>query len=177
MDMETLKAISTRKSVRSYQSRQISAKDLDTVLFAGSIAPVAMGARETLHFSVVQNKDLLSKIGSTAASISGRPGYDPFYNAPTLIVISGKIQSPGNLESINVACAAENIVLAATDLGLGSTYLTGFLPVFKSNPEFLEEVGIPARFTPLSAVILGFPTDSQTSEKEFKLPEAINYVR
>ncbi len=42
--METLKTISKRISTRSYKVEQISEKELDTVLGAGSAAPVGFGA-------------------------------------------------------------------------------------------------------------------------------------
>ena len=57
----TVEALMERRSIRSYRSEQISEEELTDVLKAGKYAPSAMG-RQARHFTVIQNKGLLSDV-------------------------------------------------------------------------------------------------------------------
>ena len=70
----TVEALMERRSIRSYRSEQISEEELTDVLKAGKYAPSAMG-RQARHFTVIQNKGLLSDI---CAAMQGAIE-DPFY--------------------------------------------------------------------------------------------------
>ena len=67
--------------------------------------------------------------------------------------------------------------LAATDLGLGSVYLYGFLVAFSAEPELLKELGLPEGFSPVSAIALGYPVQPLTEEKEPKKTISINTIQ
>ncbi|NLI13518.1 nitroreductase family protein [Pelotomaculum propionicicum] len=176
--MDALQAIARRKSTRGFTAEQISDKQLETLLFAGDAAPKAGGTAGSVHISVIQNKELLGKLIKAAAqAFNEGEGFTPFYNAPTLLVLSGKNDTPYNGAGANVACAGENILIAATALGLGSVYLTGFLAAFSVAPELINEVGIPEGFTPLAGVITGYAAEKDFMEKEIKAGEYVNYVR
>ena len=103
--METLKTTLMRKSTRGYQPKQISDKELDTVLCAGCAAPVGMGAYENVHLTVIQSASLLDKITKAAAQTFGNPNAKPFYGAPTVVIVSGKKDPHApNIEMANAAC-------------------------------------------------------------------------
>lgn len=178
--MDALQAIARRKSTRSFTTEQISDKQLETLLFAGDVAPKAGGAEGCVHISVIQNKELLGKLikaAATATAFNQGEGFTPFYGAPTLLVISGKNDTPYNGAAANVACAGENMLIAATALGLGSVYLTGFLAAFSVAPELINEIGVPEGFTPMAGVIAGKATEKEFVEKEIKAGIHVNYVR
>ncbi|TEB15424.1 nitroreductase A [Pelotomaculum sp. FP] len=176
--MEALQAIAKRKSTRSYTTEQISDRQLETLLFAADAAPKAGGAEGCVHISVIQNKELLRKlIQAAATAFCQGEGYTPFYGAPTLLVISGNNETPYGGAGANVACAGENVLIAATALGLGSVYLTGFLAAFSVAPELIKEVGVPEGFTPLAGVIVGNTAEKEFMEKEFKVGRYVNYVK
>ena len=176
--METLKAIASRKSIRSYTGEQISEDQLEKILFAGSVAPVGGGAKNCIHLTVVQNQELLRKISTlTAKAIHLAEGADPLYNAPTLIIASGKIGSPFNDEVPNCACIVENMSIEATDLGLGSVYLGSFLNAIRIAPELNSELGIPDGFAAFAGLAVGYTNIDLSMEKEFKLTENLNYIR
>ena len=61
MDNEVIKALKTRRSVRSYKPDQITDDELKTVLEAGTWAPTAMGYQDP-WIVAVQNPALLKKI-------------------------------------------------------------------------------------------------------------------
>ena len=83
--MNTLEAICSRKSIRSYTGQQISDDQLASILKAANAAPVGRGRYDTLHMTVVRNAQLLASIDANAAE---DPGDHPLYGTPLLIVVS-----------------------------------------------------------------------------------------
>lgn len=154
--METLKTINSRKSVRSYTGA-VSEEALQKVLLAGQAAPVGMGKYETIHFTVIRNQDLLTELDRNGAAFFGNPEATPLYGAPCLIVVSTPIPDPakGNVAYSNAAIIAQNMHLAATDLGLGSCLIWGAIVGLNANPELVAKLGLPEGFTPCCAITLG----------------------
>lgn len=176
--MELIKAIAVRKSTRSYKNEQINDESLDTILKAGCAAPVGMGAYNTVHLTVVQNSDLLDKFVTVTRQVFGNPKMDPFYGAPTLIIVSGKPNEKAPaVEVANAACIVENMSLTATDMGLGSVYLLGFLFAISTDKELLKELNLPEGFVPASALAIGYPTEPLTQEKELKQTISLNVIK
>ena len=176
--METLKAIAMRKSTRAFKPEQISDEDLDIILGAGCAAPVGMGAYETIHLTVLQNQDLMEQINSATAEAFEKPDLKPLYGAPTLVIVSSKKHSRiPNIEYANAACIIENMLLAATDLGLGSVFLWGFIGPLNASPDILNKLDIPEGFTPVSGVALGYPAEPLDDEKELKKTISMNMVK
>ena len=167
-----------RKSTRAFKAEQISDEDLDIILGAGCAAPVGMGAYETIHLTVLQNQDLMDQITGAAVKAFGKPDLKPLYGAPTLVVVSSKKHSRiPNIEYANAACIIENMLLAATDLGLGSVFLWGFIDALNASPDILNKLDIPEGFIPVSGVALGYPVESITEVKELKKTISMNIVK
>lgn len=176
--MELMKAIAIRKSTRSYKSEQISDEALDTILKAGYVAPVGMGAYNTLHLTVIQNLNLLDNITKISQEVFSNPKMNPFYGAPTVILISSKPNEKAPAIGIaNASCIIENMSLAATDLGIGSVYLLGFVFAISKNEELLKELNLPEGFAPAAAIALGYPTEPLTTEKELKQTIETNFIK
>lgn len=176
--MELMKAISIRKSTRSFNSEQISAESLNTIINAGCAAPVGLGAYDMVHLTVVQNSGLLDKITKIYANINENPKANPLYGAPTLVVVSGKPHDKyPHAELANASCIIENIALAATDLGIGSVYLWGTTHAIIGNKELLKELNLPEGFIPAASIALGYPTESLTTEKELKQTIKITTIK
>lgn len=176
--MELMKAISIRKSTRSYKSEQISDESLNTIINAGCAAPVGMGSYDMVHLTVVQNSDLLDRITKTYARINGNPKANPLYDAPTLVVISGKPHDKyPHAELANAACIIENMALSATDIGIGSVYLWGIISVLCSDKELLKDLNLPEGFIPASGIALGYPSEPLTTEKELKKTIKITTIK
>ena len=158
--METLKAIAKRKSVRAFAPDQISEEALQTILAAGCAAPVGMGAYDTLHLTVIQNAALLKRISDAANAAYGRTEpTDIFFGAPTAIVISSSPTRRHGSEFANASCVAQNMLLTATDLGLGSIYLMSPTSACQAQPELVQAAGIPDGFFPAATVALGFSAE------------------
>lgn len=172
--MDLLELMKYRRSIRRYTGRQVAEEDLLKILEAGAYAPNAGGGQRS-RFVACQNKALNEAMGKLNLGGFDRSrlmgGFvskeqpsiidDPsirsgFYDAPTVIVIFGL---KNFLYSVPDAfCAAENMVLEATELGISSCILARGEETF-SNPEgekILRDWNIPENMVARCFVILGY---------------------
>ena len=173
--MELFETLKTRKSTRDFTDVQIGEADLNEILLAGSAAPIGMRKFESIHLTVVQNKELLDDMQKAAATAFGDTSRKPIYDAPTLIIVSS--QELGNsIEYANVGCIMENMALAATALGLGNIYLWGITAFLGSQPDYLQKLQIPEGFKPISALAVGYAVEELKPEKPWEHVFTINKV-
>lgn len=121
--MNTLDAIKKRSSTRAYTNGALSEDEITTLVRAGLHAPTATNRRE-LHFTVLKKDNpLLSELEEEKNRLWGvsKPEANFFYDAPTVIVISG--ESAFKWSAVDAGIAVENISLAAEELGLGSVII------------------------------------------------------
>lgn len=168
--MELTEAINKRKSVRGYESKQISEEELEAILSVANKAPNA----GPFQVTVIQDQEFLKEVNDTAKAImldsegfmkerASLPGYEPLYGAPTVIVLSAPI---GPFTQTNVACSATTMILKATDLGIGTCYAVS--PIMALSKEgFIEKLNLPDGFAPVAAILMGyangegFPTEKE----------------
>jgi len=183
--MNISEAIAKRKSVRAYLDKPVLADDLAKIVEAGRWAPNA----GPFQISVVRNTGLRQRINDRTLDAmvhSGNeflqqraslPGYQPIYGAPALILLSGPADAPHSLR--NTALAAENMLLEATGLGLGSCYLVS--PTFalngEKNRDLAQDAGLPDGYAVQCAVVVGYAA----AENKFTVGErtrkgSVNYV-
>ncbi len=183
--MNISEAIVKRKSVRAYLDKPILADDLAKLIEAGRWAPNA----GPFQISVVRNPGLRQSINDRTLDAmlhSGNeflkqraslPGYQPVYGAPVLILLSGPADVPHSPR--NTALAAQNMLLEATGLGLGSCFLVSPTLALngENNRDLAREAGVPDGYAVQCAVIVGYAA----SENKFTLAErarkgSVNYV-
>ena len=158
--MNTLDAIKARRSVRGFTDRQISDADLEAILFAGGQAAVGGADFKSLKLYAVQDPELLKAIDESSAKM--RPGSHPLYGAPTLVVLASKESILKNIEFTNAGCVIQNMMVAATDLGIDSIYLWMSMYGINNAPEIVKKLGFPEGFTCVGTMALGY------AAKEFK---------
>ena len=163
--METLKAITKRKSTRGFGAQQISAANLDTILKAACAAPVGHGEYNALHLTVVQEPDTLSTIRDTAGECFRDPILDIYYGAPTVIIISTSHGSVPELDMANAGIIAQTMMLAATDLGIDSCYIWGTVLAFRAEPDLADEVSLPDGYEPVASIARGYAKTPPTTER------------
>ena len=88
---KTIVDLMNRRSIRKYKPEQISRQELDTVLNAGICAPTGMN-RQSPILIAVQNKQVRDKLSKMNAAVMGSDS-DPFYGAPTVIVVLAAAES------------------------------------------------------------------------------------
>ena len=166
--METFKAFAMRKSSRGFKpGQQIPDEALEKILDAGCIAPVGMGAYDKMHLAVVRDSALIEKLSDEAKAISGRSGGPGvFYDAPTIIVISSEELRLQNIIYANGSCVATQMLLAATDLGIGNIFIWAANAL--SGTEIAAEIGIPEGYIPVATVALGYPIKESDEERPFE---------
>ena len=93
---EALGNLLERRSIRAYKPEQISEDELQSVLKAGLLAPSAMNRQPTAML-VVQDKDTIALLSKLNAKVMGKD-IDPFYGAPTVIVVLADRNVPTYIE-------------------------------------------------------------------------------
>ena len=174
--MNALEAILKRKSTRAYRSEQISEDALEKILKAACASPVGMARYDTLHITVVQNEDVLTRIFNEAEealfkAIGIRKNMN--FGAKTVILVSSAPAYREGVEYAHAGIVIENMVIAATSMKIDSVVLGGPIPAIENNDELKTELGIPEGFKPLLAVALGYGSED-TPVKEHTI--SINRV-
>ncbi|WP_320129528.1 nitroreductase family protein [uncultured Sphaerochaeta sp.] len=165
---EVMKSIITRRSIRSFQKKQVENEKLELVLHAATQAPNGM-RQEPWHFTALQNPELLKKLDLLVAG----EGKSFFYHAPTLILVS--IEQGNRFAQADTACAMTNMMQAAHALGLGSVWCNRI----NGNNEIdtkLTEYGIPQGFQVTATLALGYAAEPLPEKLEHKV-NTITYVR
>ena len=152
--MNTLDAIKARHSTRGFSDRQISDADLEKILFAGGQAAVGGADFKSLKLYAVQDPELLKAIDESSAKM--RPGSHPLYWAPTLVVLASKESILKSIEFTNAGCVIQNMMVAATDLGIDSIYLWMSMYGINNDPEIVKKLGFPEGFTCVGTMALGY---------------------
>lgn len=136
--MEIKRAIALRKSSRAYQSAQLSEEDLTTILTAGCAAPVGMGQYDALHITAIQGAELLERLSSAASKVMGQK--EPFYGAPTVLLLSAKESIDPGISYVNAACMMENMLLAGAGIGVGSVIVWSTALAVRAKPDLSAEL-------------------------------------
>lgn len=152
--MQFTQVLKTRVSTRDFETRPVPESAVKTLLDAALYAPVGMHMYDTLHLSVITNPEILERIRLCVAKASGNENADPLHNAPLLIVVSSS--QTGDIGALNVSCLIENMLLAATDLGLGNLYVRGAITEVAKDKTLVQDMRIPEGFTPVASVAVGY---------------------
>lgn len=184
---ETLRVIRERRSTRKFKSEQIKDTELQSIIEAGLYAPSAMN-NQSWNFTVIQNAKLLEELNVGAKEfIKTLPGeslkkrgnndkFNIFYEAPTVIVVSG--QNDALMSMVNSSAAMENMSIAAESLEVGSCWMGGVEFIFnkEKGEEFKEKLNIPEGYTPHLALLLGYKEVKATKAPARK-ENAVQYIR
>ncbi len=176
-------AILARRSVRSYRPDQVDRNTVQTLLEAAVRAPTAM-QEEPWAFVVMQDHALLRRLSDLAKPIFieemrhrnsqgirhsfdhfTRPNFNIFHGADILIIICAKPSS----QFVTADCwlAAENLMLAATAIGLGSCVIGSAVAALNIH-KTKAELGIPDEYAAIAPIIVGVPVGDTpaTTRKE-----------
>jgi nitroreductase len=154
----------SRRSTRKYQGRPITDETLTDLLEAAMAAPSAV-ARDPWHFIVITERETLEKMADVL------PHGPMLRHAAAGIVVCGDIeQANGSLESYmlqDCSAAIENILLAATALGIGSCWL-GIHPRPDRMKGINELFKLPPNIIPVSGIALGWPAEKKEARTRYK---------
>lgn len=180
---ETIKTILNRRSVRSYLPEQIKKEELDLIIKAGLYAPSGHN-QQSWHFTVIKDKELINKLNLSGKEamlkseneyISNKgsdENYNLFYNASTIIIISG--EKSAIVPHLDCAAATQNMLIAAESLNIGTCWIGLISSLFKSDKvsEYIKLFEIPEGFEPYYAITVGY----KIAEKQPAAPRRENSV-
>ncbi|MGP1408669.1 MAG: nitroreductase family protein [Porphyromonas endodontalis] len=160
-----LNNILERTSVRSYLDKSVEEEKIEKLLRAGMAAPTAKN-KQPWHFVVVTDKSLLQKLSKV------NPYAEMVARAPLAIVVCGDMTKAldGNAREFWVqdcSAASENILLAATGLGLGAVW-TSTYPSEERCAAVSEVLGLPETLIPLNTIVIGYPDGDVTPKDKWK---------
>jgi nitroreductase len=166
--MDTLTCIRTRRSVRDYLDKPVPKDIIDALLDAAIMAPSAMN-RQSWQFVIIEGRDKVTEYGTRAVKqwnllnaairmgLTLKGTESIFYNAPLVILVCGDKANSFIKDDCNLA--AENIMLAAHSMGLGSCWI-GFAKPLNNDAEIRGELGIPNESEIVVPLIIGYPKKS-----------------
>ena len=165
----TLQFIFNRRSVRQYEDREIPPEMLNDILEAAMAAPSAV-AKDPWHFLLIRERKTLDKITKIL------PNGQMLRQAPAAVVVCGDINK-ANLNEVSyllqdLSAAVENMLLAATALGLGSCWL-GMHPRPDRMGGIRSLFALPENIIPMCGVALGWPAENPAPRTRFK-PERVH---
>ena len=165
----TVSDIVNRRSIRKYKPEQISREELDMVLQAGICAPTGMNRQSPLVIAV-QNKEVRDRLSRMNAAVLGTDS-DPFYGAPTVVVVLADANSPHAVQDGSLVMG--NMLNAAKAIGLGSCWVNRAKEVFDSaeGKSLLAQWGVQGDYIGIGHCILGYP-DEEPAMK----PRKENYI-
>lgn len=111
-----LKFLKSRRSIRNFEEKPISDKEIDMILEAGRWAPSASN-RQPWEFIVIKNKEILK-------AISKLPSYAKFFKqTPVAIAIIGKKKVSPKWVIQDTTLVSMNMMLMAWSLNIGTCWI------------------------------------------------------
>ena len=163
-----IETIKSRRSIRAYKDTPVEREKLQLLAECGVWAPNAMG-RQEWEVRIVDSKAWIDDC--TATYLKAIEGTDKakymltptfknvFRNAPAVIFVAAP---EGLFAGENIGCLGQNIMLAATDLGLGTCFLGSAQMIFAEPAmnEYLQSLGFSEGYKLRYALAVGYPDET-----------------
>jgi len=163
--MEALDAINKRRSIRKFKTTPVEDKKVEVVLEAARKAP-SWANTQCWRFVVVRDVDMRNRLADTGFGVGGahpNVATEAMRVAPVAIVACAELGI-----MFDTALAMQNMVLAATALGLGTVYTGAFDSVA------VEKVlGVPEGYKVVSMTPLGYPDEDPKPRPRKELDEIV----
>jgi len=168
--MQLMDVLRNRRAVREYTDARIEKPTVDRLINAAIWAPSAMNL-QPWAFAALLDPQRLHEYGKRAkewllANFSWTP-FEPrlqemvrdphfimFYHAPALIMVLAKSSEAQAME--DCCLAAQNLMLAARDEGIGTCWI-GLARPWLDLPSTKTELRMPRDYRVVAPVILGYP--------------------
>lgn len=167
---EVIRAIRDRRSIRTFKNDQISDDQLNIILNAGEYAASGMGLQKTTMVAV-QDPVIIAQMSGLNAKVMGMD-IDPFYGAPTVVVVFGSTESATPVEDGSLVIG--NMMLAAYSIGVDSCWVHRAKEVFETEEgkALMKQWGLPDTCIGVGNCILGYH-DGEMPEAAERMPGRI----
>jgi nitroreductase len=184
--METLEAIRNRRSIRKFKSDPVDKEVLEQVLEAARLAP-SWSNVQAWKFIVVRDPAIRASLADTIQphpAIGSNPAANGIRNAPVVIValaekgLSGYFGGQAATDKgdswfmFDIGIAMQNLVLAATALGLGTVHV-GLFDV----PKVSALLEVPSTHEVVEMTPLGYPEYQPNPRPRKPLTDIIFYEK
>ncbi len=172
MDNEVLRAIRERRSIRRYLPDQIKEEELRAVVEAGTWAPTGKGTQDPVIIAV-QDPEICSVLRRLNAEVWGKADIDPYYGAPTIILVFSKAGNPNCVKDGSLVIG--NILLAAHSIGLGACWINRCKEMFETEEgkRLAPRLGIPEGYEGVGSVSLGYIAHAAPAPR----PRKADYIK
>ena len=171
---QTIRELYDRKSVRVYADREISEEDRNLILESATMAPTAGNQQlyTIIHVTDQKKKELLAEscdhqpfITEAKMVLIFCADYLKWYRAYVCAGAEPRKPDVGDflLAVEDAAIAAQNAVVAAHSLGIGSCYIGDIMENYEVQKEIL---GLPDHIFPAVMLVFRYPTRQQLERKK-----------
>lgn len=149
--MEFIDVIRNRKSIRSYKNEDVEEEKLKIILEAARLAP-SWANKQCWKYIVVNDKEKIQKLASGIINSWMK-------NAKIVVVACADPKKSGTRNGmdyylVDVAISMEHLILAATDLGLGTCWIGGF-----DETKVKKILEIPEKIKVVAMTPVGYPSE------------------
>ena len=168
--MELMDVVRNRRAVREYKDSPIGQEVMERLIEAAILAPSAMNAQPWAFAALLDRQRIdsyaerarqwllenpaESGFGDEGHRILERSGFSIFYHAPALVLVMAR--SPVRQSMEDCCLAAQNLMLAARDEGIGSCWI-GFARPWLNLPSTKKELGFAEEYCVVAPVVMGYP--------------------
>lgn len=159
--METIQAIMTRRSIRTWTDEPVAEGERRIVLEAAMNAPSAADARPW-HFVTMDDPEVIGQFTELG-------GTEMLAESTFMVLVCGDVSKeiyPGFWPQ-DCSCAAQNMQLAAHDIGLGCVWIA-IHPLEERVQTCRRILGIPESITPFALLAMGVPNEVLPPEARYE---------
>ncbi len=159
MAQNLIRTILSRRSIRKYLDKEIRDDDVKTMLEAAMAAPSASN-RKPWHFIIVTERERLNRLAEA------HPYGKMLREAPLCISVCGDETISPKHWIQDCSAATENILLAATAIGLGAVWL-GVYPQEDRIEAIADQLSLPKTIIPLNLISVGYPDEEKDPRTQY----------
>lgn len=168
--MELKDVLLKRRSVRKFTEEAVSKEHIDELLHAAMSGPSASN-KKPWEFYVITNEKVLEQL-KTASKFTKM-------SSKLAMVVCGDLSKAlpmGWSEYWVQDCSAatENILLRATDLGLGAVWC-GIYPQKGPVEKVRKMLGLGGKLVPLNIIFIGHPAEEPAARDQYE-EEQVHYI-
>ncbi len=168
--MELKEVLLKRRSVRKFTQEPVSGEMIEELLHAAMSGPSACN-KKPWEFYVITNKEILKQLKSATLFTK--------FDAKLVISVCGNLSKALPMKAKeywiqDCSAATENILLRATDLGLGAVWC-GIHPQKRAEERVRKILGMKDNIVPLNLIFLGHPAQEPEARDQYD-PDRIHYI-
>ena len=171
---EVIRQLMDRKSVRAFTEQEISREDKELILHSAMQAPTAGNQQmytiidvtsQELKDALVKTCDNQNFIAKGKMVLIFCADYQKWYDAFAAAGCEPRLPAEGDLmlAVCDTMIAAQNAVVAAESLGIGSCYIGD---VMENCEEQRKLLNLPEYVFPVGMLVFGYPTQQQIERKK-----------